>query len=65
MEKQFLKPFSIGNSTKFNSFIIPLLVDDKSNIIIIHVGKNGILCSTNQKNILSKYCQHCFNHDEV
>ena len=63
--KTFFRSFSRGNSTKFNHLIIPLLVDDKPNTIIIHVGKNGILYSTHHKNILSKYHQHWFNHDKV
>ena len=45
--KAFFRPFSGANSRKYDHYIIPTLVDDKPDIVFLHVGTNGILSNAN------------------
>ena len=61
---QFLGiPFSIENLRwlllNWTTIILPLLVDDKPDVVIIHVGTNDILNNANHKDIQSSH-SHMF-----
>ena len=49
--KAFFRSFSGANTKQLRHYIIPTLVDDKSDAIVIHVGKNDILNHANHENI--------------
>ena len=50
-DKTFFRPFSGANATQLRHYIIPTLVDDKLDTIVIHVGTNDILNHANHENI--------------
>ena len=45
--KAFFRSFSEANSKQFNHYIIPTLVDDKPDFVLLHVGTNDILSKAN------------------
>ena len=49
--KAFFRSFSGANAKQLRHYIIPTLVDDKSDAIVIHVGKNDILNHAKHENI--------------
>ena len=50
-DKTFFRSFSGANATQLRHYIIPTLVDDKLDAIVIHVGTNDILNHANHENI--------------
>ena len=49
--KAFFRSFSGAYTKQLRHYIIPTLVDDKSDAIVIHVGKNDILNHAKHENI--------------
>ena len=49
--KAFFRSFSRTNAKQLRHYIIPTLVDDKHDAIVIHVGTNDILNHANHGNI--------------
>ena len=45
--KAFFRSFSDANAKQLRHYIIPTLIDDKSDVIVIHVGTTDILNHTN------------------
>ena len=45
------RSFSGANTKQLDHYILPLLVDDKPDAVIIHVGTNDILTNANHKEI--------------
>ena len=41
--KAFFRSFRCANSKQLNHYIIPTLVDDKPDVVLLHVGTNDIL----------------------
>ena len=50
-DKAFFRSFSGANATQLRHYIIPTLVVDKLDAIVIHVGTNDILNHANHENI--------------
>ena len=48
--KAFFRSFSGANSKQLNHYIIPTLVDDKPDVVLLHVGTNDILSNPNDMN---------------
>ena len=60
-----LKSFSAGNTKQLDHYILPPLVDDKPDAVIIHVGTNDILTNANHEEIarnIIKTGLNCKNH---
>ena len=49
--KAFFRSFRGANAKQLRHFIIPILVNDKPDAIVIHVGTNDILNLANHENI--------------
>ena len=49
--KAFFRSFNGANTKQLRHYIIPTLVDDKSDAIVTHVGKNDILNHAKHENI--------------
>ena len=49
--KSFFRSFSGGNAKQLPHHIILTLIDDKPNLIVIHVGTNDILNHANHEDI--------------
>ena len=50
-EKAIFRSFSGANTKQLNHYIVPLLVDDKPDFVIIHVGTNDVLENANHEDI--------------
>ena len=49
--KAFFKTFSGANTKQLSHYIIPTLVDDKPDAVIVHVGTNDILNGANDNEL--------------
>ena len=49
--KAFFRSFSGANAKQLRHYIIPALIDDKPDAIVIHVGTNDILNHANHEDI--------------
>ena len=49
--KAFFRSFSGANTKQLRHYIIPTLIDDKHDAIVIHVGRNDILNHGNHEDI--------------
>ena len=49
--KAIFQYFSGANTKQLDYYILPLLVDDKSDAVIIHVGTKDILTNANHEEI--------------
>ena len=49
--KAFFRSFSGANAKQLRHYVIPTLIDDKLEAIVIHVGTNDILNHTNHEDI--------------
>ena len=49
--KAFFRSFTGANAKQLRHFIIPILVNDKPDAIVVHVGTNDILNHANHENI--------------
>ena len=49
--KAFFRSFSGANAKQLRHYVIPTLIDDKLEAIVIHVGTNDILNRTNHEDI--------------
>ena len=63
--KAFFRSFSGANSKQLNHYIIPTLVDDKPDVVLLHVGTNDILSNANDTELANNIINiglNCKNH---
>ena len=63
--KVYFRSFSGATSKQLDHYIIPSLVDDKPDAVIIHVGTNDFLCSASYEDIarnIIKIGSNCKSH---
>ena len=63
--KAFFRSFRCANSKQLNHYIIPTLVDDKPDVILLHVGTNDILSNASDTELANNIINiglNCKNH---
>ena len=63
--KVFFRSFSGANGKQLNHYIIPTLVDDKPDVVLLHVGTNDILSNANDTELANNIINiglNCKNH---
>ena len=59
--KAIFRSFSGAKTKQFDHYILPSLVHDKSDAVIIHVGTNDILTNTNYEEIVRNIIKNGLN----
>ena len=63
--KAFLRSFSGANSKQLDDYIIPTLVDDEPDVVLLHVGTNDILSNASDAELANNIINielKCKNH---
>ena len=59
--KAFFRLFIGENSKQFDHYIIPTLVDNKPDVVFLHVGTNGILSNAGDTELANNIIKYWIN----